>query len=180
MSSQKPVAGGCSIAQWNPMEPELVALKIVDGAADHAFERVVASLRAILGDVEAHHVGSTAIHGSLSKGDLDIQLRVDAVDFAEMKRKLSVAYRENRGGFWSEVGASFKDDGEDPPLGVHLTVRGGTDDIQWRHTALLRERPELRQAYDELKRPFDGGDMDRYRRAKADFWERLEATEPEL
>jgi GrpB-like predicted nucleotidyltransferase (UPF0157 family) len=54
-------------------------------------------------------------------------------------------------------------------LGVHLTVIGGTADVQCKFRDLLAASPHLRKQYDELKRRFEGGSMQKYRDAKAEF-----------
>ncbi|MFO1449867.1 MAG: GrpB family protein [Opitutaceae bacterium] len=73
---------------------------------------------------EFHHIGATAIPGSLTKGDVDVLLRVDALDFpasaAALQRRFEINQPEN----WTDVFASFKDELSFPfPLGVQLVVK---------------------------------------------------------
>ena len=137
------------------------------------FRQVEARLRSLVPSADVQHVGSTAIPGSLTKGDLDVQVRVVASEYAAAKEKLSKIYATNVGGFASDDAISFADYGTQPSLGVHLTVIGGTADIQWKFRDLLIESADLREQYDQLKRQFDGGSMDNYREAKAEFVSRV-------
>jgi GrpB-like predicted nucleotidyltransferase (UPF0157 family) len=137
------------------------------------FARVEAQLSALLPGSDIQHVGGTAIPGSLTKGDLDVQVRVTSDKYDAAKDVLSKLYRVNLGGFASEDAISFEDYSRQPSLGVHLTVIDGSADIQWRFRDLLVASDALREEYDQLKRRFDGGSMAKYRDAKAMFVERV-------
>lgn len=142
-------------------------------AVGQLFARVEAQLRALLPGSDIQHVGSTAIPGSLTKGDLDVQIRVASDKYEAGKEALSKLYPTNLGGFASEDAVSFEDYSSQPSLGVHLTVIDGSADIQWRFRDLLVASAALREEYDQLKRRFDGGSMAKYRDAKAVFVERV-------
>ena len=49
------------------------------------FEKLMVELETLVPDADIHHVGSTAIPGSLTKGDLDVQVRVVASAFPERR-----------------------------------------------------------------------------------------------
>ncbi len=136
------------------------------------FAQVESQLRAVLPRAVIVHVGGTSLPDGLTRGDLDIQVRVRSEDFEDACHAVSALYEDNAGGF-TDQGHSFKSDASDPPLGVHVTVIDGPSDIQHRQRDLLRARPDLRAAYDALKRRFDGGEMSAYREAKARFFDRL-------
>jgi GrpB-like predicted nucleotidyltransferase (UPF0157 family) len=142
--------------------------------ADAGYARVREQILRLAPAAIIEHVGSTSLPDGLTKGDLDVQVRMRAEDFDDACRALASIYADNPGGF-TDRGRSFKDDSSDPPLGVHVTIIGGPSDIQSKQRDLLRRRPALRAAYDELKRGFDGGDMDAYREAKDVFFTRLAA-----
>jgi GrpB-like predicted nucleotidyltransferase (UPF0157 family) len=137
--------------------------------AERLFDRVAKRLAAALPAAGIAHVGSTAIPGSLTKGDLDIVVRVSASDFPRAEALLATKFERNIGSFHSHELASFVDASTDPELGVQLVVAGSKLD----HFVLWRDRlasdAELRRAYDELKRRFEGQAMDAYREAKARF-----------
>jgi GrpB-like predicted nucleotidyltransferase (UPF0157 family) len=142
-------------------------------AVGQLFARVEAQLSALIPDSDIQHVGSTAIPGCLTKGDLDVQLRVTPDKFEPAKEALSRMYPVNLGGFASEVAISFEDHTSQPSLGIHLTVINGSGDIQWKFRDLLLASAALREEYDQLKRKYHGGSMAEYRDAKAAFVERV-------
>lgn len=142
-------------------------------AVARRFAEVETLLEAAIPGAEILHVGSTAIPGSLTKGDLDIQVRVSAEQFSSARSKLTGLFAVNEGGFSGSDAMSFEDYGREPHLGVHLTVTGGSGDLQARFRDLLLESESLRREYDELKRQFEGGSMEAYRTAKAGFVSRV-------
>ena len=93
-----------------------------------AFETHRRRLKSLLPEAEIQHVGSTAVPGSLTKGDLDIQLRVPAAKFHAADAALARYYERNVASTHSSTFSSFKDDRTNPPLGLQLTVIGGPED----------------------------------------------------
>ena len=141
----------------------------VRDSARRLFDDVVRKITQTLPQAEVHHVGSTAIPGALTKGDLDVQVRVTAADYEASRDRLAMLYAINKGGFVAADACSFEDYDTNPPHGVHLTVIGGSCDIQWRFRDALRASDELKQRYEALKRRFHGGSMSSYREAKEQF-----------
>jgi GrpB-like predicted nucleotidyltransferase (UPF0157 family) len=137
------------------------------------FERLKRELIEVVPGADVQHVGSTAIAGSLTKGDLDVQVRVTAAEYGEAKETLSRRFEVNEGGFSAPDAISFEDTSEEPSAGIHLTVVGGSADAQWRFRDLLIASESLRREYDELKRRFEGKSMAAYREAKDDFVRRV-------
>ena len=64
---------------------------------------IAGQLTGLVPKAEFHHIGATAIPGSLTKGDVDVLLRVDARDFissvATLQQYFAINQREN----WSDV-----------------------------------------------------------------------------
>jgi GrpB-like predicted nucleotidyltransferase (UPF0157 family) len=141
----------------------------VFASADRLFKEVAWKLAHVIPAAEIHHIGSTAIPGTLTKGDLDVLVRVSAEDFRVAEAALERMFRRNTGSFRSEAFAAFLDHSTEPDLGVQLVVRDGEADtfLVWRER--LESDPELRRQYDDLKRRFEGKSMDEYREAKAQF-----------
>lgn len=137
------------------------------------FEQLRGELQAMVPSAQIEHVGSTAIAGSLTKGDLDVQVRVLAAQYPAAKERLCQLFDINAGGFSAHDAISFEDYSGEPHVGIHLTVVGGSADIQWRFRDLLLASESLRQEYDHLKRRFEGKSMARYREAKAEFVDRV-------
>jgi GrpB-like predicted nucleotidyltransferase (UPF0157 family) len=137
------------------------------------FECLKLEFTALIPGADIQHVGSTAIPGSLTKGDLDIQVRVVSSTYPGAKQRLSEIYDVNIGGFAADDAVSFEDYTSVPSVGIHLTVIGGSADIQWRFRDLLTASESRRQEYDDLKRQFEGKSMMKYRKAKEAFVTRV-------
>ena len=139
-------------------------------AADALFREVAAALEAMLpASAQLRHVGATAVPGCLTKGDLDIVVRVPAADFADAEQMLAARYARNSGSLRTETFASFEDAGTSPHLGIQLAVIDGPEDFFHLFAdALLSDRRRI-DGYNALKRTFDGKPMDEYRDAKGTF-----------
>ncbi|MDR7101869.1 GrpB family protein [Croceicoccus sp. BE223] len=138
--------------------------------ADAAFADLVPGLRAALpAGAEFHHVGATSIPGCLTKGDLDVNVRLPAADFDAAERALAARFDRNVGTVRTADFASFEDDDRDPPLGIQLTAFGSAYDFFLEFHRALRADPAAVDAYNALKRRHDGGDMDAYREEKSRF-----------
>jgi len=130
----------------------------------------------LLPEADIQHVGSSAVPNSITKGDLDIQVRVKAHHFPKAAQELTKLYEINEGSTKSQSFRAFKDDSVDPPLGVQLTVIGSEYDFFWKFRDILKMNDHYSKEYDELKRKFEGRDMELYRKAKNEFFERLMET----
>jgi GrpB-like predicted nucleotidyltransferase (UPF0157 family) len=132
------------------------------------FERTRARLVELVPGARVEHIGSTAVAGSLTKGDLDVCVIVDAAGFDAATEALSRAYRIHQPANWTAELASFIAPAEDGiEVGVQLIIGGGaTEDwfIGWRER--LRSDPELRARYDQLKQEHAAGSVEDYRAAK--------------
>jgi acyl-CoA thioester hydrolase len=155
-----------------------------DVAFDVATAARVVAVEAHLGTLwpglEVRHVGATAVSGLCTKGDLDVQVRVDAASFDDVVAAFDAAgLVRNPGGYASLTGCSFDliDDVDSNAVGVgvHVVVRDSPSDEQWHFTRLLRHDARLVTRLDALKRGYDGGDMATYRAAKSAFFEGLRA-----
>lgn len=156
-------------------------IELVDAASLHrAAEARVAVLRRELADLgipaEVVHVGSTAYGGGLTKGDVDALVRVDGQLFDGAVRaltdRLEVAQPDN----WTDDFASFTDPSGEVPLGVQV-VRSGTEvDQRMRRQHALLARPQVRAAYDRVKRNAAGDGPEGYWQAKDAFWRWLAET----
>ena len=113
--------------------------------------------------VAVEHVGSTAIPGTVTKGDVDVVLRVSAPEFADLVTALRAGYAIAQPQNWSADFASFKDDDTGPlPFGVQVSVIGSENDHLVALRDLLRRDPVARARYNDVKRRNDGQDADTY------------------
>jgi GrpB-like predicted nucleotidyltransferase (UPF0157 family) len=132
------------------------------------FGRRRAELEGMLPGARIEHVGSTAVAGSLTKGDLDICVIVEGEEFERASRVLAGRFEIHQPENWSATLGSFTAPSEDGiDVGVQLVPAGSADErhfVGWRDR--LRADPELRARYDELKRRHQDDGMDAYRAAK--------------
>jgi GrpB-like predicted nucleotidyltransferase (UPF0157 family) len=132
------------------------------------FARRRPELEGTLPGARVEHVGSTAVPGSLTKGDLDICVIVAGADFERACRVLAARFEIHQPENWSATLASFTAPSEDGiDVGVQLVPAGSADErhfVGWRDR--LRADPELRARYDEVKRGHQGEGIDAYRAAK--------------
>lgn len=144
-------------------------------AADPALAAHRDRILALLPGAEAEEMGATAIPGALTKGDLDLLVRVSEDEFPGAREALGRRYAVHQLENWSSTLASFKEEYSGTPhVGVQLVVAGSEDDRMLRGTRdALRARPELLESYNELKRASEGADPEEYWRAKTAFLDGL-------
>ncbi|MDT9000825.1 GrpB family protein [Paucibacter sp. APW11] len=143
------------------------------------FDAIKPRLLALWPGARVEHVGSSAVPGAASKGDLDICMAVDAAAHAAAVEALKAAgYAEKADTLrtpalcmleWHEAGSEHA---------VQLIAAGSEfeDFIAFRE--LLCRRPDLVERYNALKREMAPAGMDAYRAAKAAFIEQALAAEP--
>jgi GrpB-like predicted nucleotidyltransferase (UPF0157 family) len=146
----------------------LVREEEIRGRVAGVFARRRAELEGMLPEARIEHVGSTAVPGSLTKGDLDICVIVAGAEFERASRVLADHFEIHQPVNWSATLASFTA----PPeggidVGVQLVPAGSPDELHfvgWRDR--LRADPALRARYDEVKRRHQADGIDAYRAAK--------------
>lgn len=142
---------------------------------DRAFQRHSRDVRTIVPSATVEHVGATATPGSLTKGDLDLLVRVPPERFAVAREALRGRYEIDQPGNWTETFASFRlhEEGE-LPLGIQLVAAGSTVDGAFTLLGrLLRSRPDLVKRANGLKRRHEGGDPRAYGLEKRALLEEL-------
>lgn len=158
------------------------AFRLVDAedaraAASSLFETLHPALVAMLpAGADIRHIGSTAVPGCLTKGDLDIVVRVAAADFEAADGALASRYARNEGSIRTSEFSAFEDAASEPHLGIQLVVIGAPLDVFHQFVEALRRSPQLVAEYNALKRRFDGVDMASYRAAKDAFVEQVLAA----
>ena len=143
-------------------------------AAQALFATVAAELKAVLpASAEILHIGATAVPGCLTKGDLDIAVRVMQSDFAAADALLAQYFDRNTGSARTETFAAFEKPDCSPHLGVQLVAKGDKLDVFHQFAEALRQDLDLVRRYNELKLRFDGQPMADYRVAKSAFVDRM-------
>ena len=131
-------------------------------------------LTTMISNLEIEQVGGTSVPGSISKGDLDINIRVEPARFEAVKELLQTPYEVNQPDNWSATFASFKDDPRN--LGIQLTVIGSHEDFFVLQRNYLRNHPEKVLELNALKEQFEGKSMDEYRKKKQEFFESIDLS----
>ncbi|MFA5898514.1 MAG: GrpB family protein [Hyphomicrobium sp.] len=124
-------------------------------------------------DADILHIGATAVSGCLTKGDLDIVIRVPGEGFPQADALLARHFARNDGSIRTDSFSAFEDASTDPHLGIQLTVVSGPHDFFHLFVEALRRSPDLVSEYNALKRQHEGDDMINYRAAKDAFVERV-------
>lgn len=117
---------------------------------------------------EIMHVGATAIPGCLTRGNLDIMVRVDSDEFAEADRALASLFTRSTAPS-EDAFAAFEDAGSTPHLRIQLVARGGEFDVFEKFRDRLNASPALLREYNALKRAHDGTSMANYQSARDRF-----------
>lgn len=147
---------------------ELLREEVIRERVGAIFARRREELEEMLAGARVEHVGSTAVPGSLTKGDLDICVIVAGEEFEGASRVLAERFAIHQPENWSPTLASFTAPPEDGiDVGIQLVPAGSPDErhfVGWRDR--LRADPELRARYDEVKRRHRDDGIDAYRAAK--------------
>ncbi len=147
--------------------------------AEQLFAEQKEKLSRLIPGADIQHIGGTAVPGLLTKGDIDINVRVREEDFSGAVRILKEHYSINQPENWTNTFASFKDDTSFAlPLGIQVTVTDSSDDYFLEHRDALLSNPALVEEFNELKRKFGGKDMDSYRSAKGQFLKNISTETP--
>jgi GrpB-like predicted nucleotidyltransferase (UPF0157 family) len=140
-------------------------------------DAVLAELRrelAVLApDVVVEHIGATSMPDGFTKGDVDVNLRVDRERFDHVVAALSTRFDVAQPQNWTGTFASFSDTRGGVPVGIQVTAEGSDDDFLVALRDRMRADPEVRHQYDAIKRANAGAGRDAYWRAKDDFLRRV-------
>jgi GrpB-like predicted nucleotidyltransferase (UPF0157 family) len=126
-------------------------------------ESALGRLRELLPDAEIHHVGATSLPGAITKGDVDLVVRVDREHFAAVVEQLRHKFGRKQPENWSSTFSSFgDDDGYDLPLGIQVVVRGAEEDVFLHQRDFLRDHREVLDKYNQVKLQHAGDPADGY------------------
>jgi GrpB-like predicted nucleotidyltransferase (UPF0157 family) len=129
----------------------LVDVQVIAATARDVIAQFERDFADALADAQVHHIGATALPFGHTKGDVDVNVRVDDAQFpitvTALRGRLSAAQPEN----WSETFASFAAEGYELPLGIQVTIIGSNDDFLLALRDRMRADPSLLRRYDEIK-----------------------------
>jgi GrpB-like predicted nucleotidyltransferase (UPF0157 family) len=142
--------------------------------AQRLFTEIHALLKKMLPTTaEIRHVGATRIPNCLTKGDLDIVVRVPANDFICADLSLAKKFDRNNGSVRTDEFSAFEDGSLQPHLGIQLVAIDGPYDFFHLFSEALLKSPNLVNEYNQLKSTHDGTSMAVYRKAKDAFIDRV-------
>lgn len=150
-----------------------VAIKVFEEQKDRIIR--------LLPYADIQHIGSTSIPDSITKGDLDIVIRVPKEKFEGAIGALKSLYEINQPENWSQTFASFKDQknlGTD--FGAQLVIKDSKSDDFVKLRDILIENPKLIEELNLIKVKHEGRYMEDYRKEKADFFQKLREEFPEV
>lgn len=93
-------------------------------AVVRAAERHGCRIRTQVPGAVIEHIGATSVPGALTKGDLDLLVRVTAKEFIPAREALASLYSVNQPENWNVVGAAGNDE-LDPGASSHDPVDPG-------------------------------------------------------
>ena len=162
-----------------PADVPLVDVAEVVSAAEAVVDAFGLVARRLLPDAEVHHIGATALPTGLTKGDVDVNLRIDTEAFARAVDVLRRHYEPAQEHNWTPTYASFKTDAYPLPLGIQVTVIGSPDDFLLALRDAMRTRPAVLDEYTECKRRAAAFGPDAYWEAKDTFLRALRSADDE-
>lgn len=118
---------------------------------------------------DIQHVGSCSVSGALAKFDVDIQVRVEAVDFDGVVAFLEKAYSKKHLELWNDSLAIFNVDKE-CQIDIVVTVIDSKYDDYYKVRDYFILHPEFLEQYNSLKRSFEGKSYLEYKTAKRNFF----------
>lgn len=142
---------------------------------DQLYEELITELSVDLPEeCEYHHVGSTALLGLETKGDLDICIRIPTTKILlEADMTLARHWQRNDTSVRNEYFSSFWGEREKVSIGFQLVVKNSPLDFFMKFRKILENDIALQLEYNMLKKTYNGRNMDEYREAKTAFIERI-------
>jgi GrpB-like predicted nucleotidyltransferase (UPF0157 family) len=152
--------------------------EVATAQAQLAFATLAAQLFALLPHAEVEHVGATAVPGCVSKGDLDVVVRVARPQFGASVSVLDGVLRRSERNASTDEYMEYDAASEGVVASVQLVVAGSDLDDRFRRVKaiLLADRAALAD-YNALKMRCDGGSMSAYRQAKAELIDAMLAAD---
>jgi GrpB-like predicted nucleotidyltransferase (UPF0157 family) len=150
----------------------LLQPEIYQPLADSVYGAIAAQLRSVLPGATVEHVGSSAVPGAISKGDVDVYVGVRSDEFLQAIETLrGLGFRDKTDTLRTDQLCPFAGEGFPMDVGIQLIERGSRFEFFRRFRDLLKGNPELLQRYNQLKRDAALLDETAYRALKSSFIE---------
>jgi GrpB-like predicted nucleotidyltransferase (UPF0157 family) len=155
--------------------------RTLGGHIGKVFHDEQAKIQRLVPRAEVLHTGGTSVPDALTRGDLDIHVRVVADDFCDACEALVSVYVRYRPEMWTAEFATFVEPNAPVATGIALTAVGGEHDrrfvVGWER---LKREPLLLGEYNALKLEYEGApDADAYESAKSAFFSALVSSDRE-
>ncbi len=121
-------------------------------------------------NVDIQHVGSSSVPNSLTKKDLDIQIRVSSEDFKKVVNVLSGIYKKHHEELWNNQFAIMNDLRDGIHIDFMITVKDSKYDDFYKLRDFLIQNPSFLEKYNTLKMKHSGKDYSKYSKAKNNFF----------
>lgn len=138
------------------------------------FEDLRTRILELLPEVEVLHVGGTSIPGAITKGDLDVQIRVERDQLVSAVMVLEKIVVPNNREMWNGSLAIFRDEiTYHWKIDILVTAKGFDDDNCYKFRELLINQPDLLEEYNDIKLRWGRGEFRKYKSEKDRFYEKL-------
>ncbi len=120
--------------------------------------------------VDIQHVGGTSIPGSITKKELDIQIRIVPDGLNEIVQFfLENGYKPHNQEIWTDTFAIMSAEKNGIPVDYMITVREAKEDDHYKLRDFLKENKDALNKYNALKIAYAGKNYGDYRKAKLEF-----------
>lgn len=141
-------------------------------AATALYDKLADEFRRLLPDAVIEHIGSSAVPGVISKGDLDVFVGVRPDHFAAAARAIwSAGFHLKQGTLRTPQLNYFTSDDYPIDVGIQLVELGSRFEFFRIFRDLLRSDESLRNRYNQAKKEAAALDEDGYRDRKTKFIE---------
>ena len=139
------------------------------------FESLKIKIYEVLPQSSVDHIGSSAIYGALSKGDLDILVRVDQANFFESIASIqSLGFEIKKGTLRTEeLCMLYTTAFQNEDVAIQIVARGSEFEFFITFRDILNSSIELVQSYNQLKLDSVNLTPEEYRAKKSIFIERV-------
>lgn len=128
----------------------------------------------ILPDLDFEPIGSTSIPGALSKGDLDVLVRVEQREMEDTIAHLCAhGWSIKEGTLRTPTLCMLISTKYEGDVAVQLIVRNSEWECFTQFKEILKRNPPILQKYNELKEQCAGFNPEEYRRIKSQFIEKI-------
>lgn len=138
------------------------------------FDELSEELKRVLPDARVEHIGSSAIEGAVSKGDLDVFVGVNQSDFvASLDKVKGLGFVEKMGTLRTDSLCMLVTDKFNHDVAIQLVANASEFEDFLRFKELMQSRPSLVLEYNELKRGSVHLTEDDYREKKSKWIEEV-------